>query len=53
MGITKQDAKPEFVSSAPRYSEEFKRDAVRLVTEEGYAFAAAAQAVGVSDRTLR
>jgi len=53
MGTTKQDVKPEGVSSAPRHSEEFKRDAVRLVTEEGYTFAAAAKAVGVSDQTLR
>ena len=36
-----------------RFSEEFKRDAVRLVVEEGYAFKAAATAVGVSDQTLR
>lgn len=53
MGTTKQDVKSEGVSSAPRHSEEFKRDAVRLVTEEGYTFAAAAKAVGVSDQTLR
>ena len=36
-----------------RYEETFKRDAVRLVTEEKYSFAAAAQAVGVTDQTLR
>lgn len=36
-----------------RYEEAFKRDAVRLVTEEKYSFAAAAQAVGVTDQTLR
>ena len=36
-----------------RYKEIFKRDAVRLVTEEKYSFAAAAQAVGVTDQTLR
>jgi transposase len=36
-----------------RFSEEFKRDAVRLVVEEGYTFKAAASAVGVSDQTLR
>ncbi len=46
------------VASAPtdrarRYSDEFKRDAVRLVTEEQYKFKAAARAVGVSEKSLR
>ena len=36
-----------------RFTEEFKRDAVRLVVAEGYSFKAAAVAVGVSDQTLR
>ena len=36
-----------------RFGEEFKRDAVRLVVEEGYTFQAAASAVGVSDQSLR
>ena len=36
-----------------RFSEEFKREAVRLVVEEGYTFKAAAAAVGVSDQSLR
>jgi transposase len=35
------------------YSEEFKRDAVRLVVEAGYSFKAACTAVGVCDATLR
>ena len=35
------------------YSEEFKRDAVRLVLVEGYSFQAACTAVGVCDATLR
>lgn len=35
------------------YSDEFKRDAVRLVVEEGYSFKAACEAVGVCDATLR
>ena len=52
MGTAKQDVKTSVVSP-PRHSEAFKRDAVRLVTEEGYTFAAAAKAVGVSDQTLR
>lgn len=36
-----------------RFSEDFKRDAVRLVVEEKYTFLAAAQAVGVSTKSLR
>jgi transposase len=36
-----------------RFNEEFKREALRLVVEEGYTFKAAASAVGVSDQTLR
>jgi len=36
-----------------RFSDEFKREAVRLVVEEGYTFKAAAAAVGVSDQSLR
>ena len=36
-----------------RFSESFKRDAVRLVTHEGYTFKAAAMAVGVSNKSLR
>lgn len=35
------------------YSDEFKQEAVRLVAEEGYSFSAAAQAVGVSEQSLR
>ena len=46
------------VTSAPsdrsrRYSDDFKRDAVRLVTDQQYKFKAAAQAVGVSEKSLR
>ena len=36
-----------------RYSDEFKRDAVRLITEERYKSKAAARAVGVSEKSLR
>ena len=36
-----------------RFTEEFKQDAVRLVVSEGYSFAAAAQAVGVGEQSLR
>jgi transposase len=35
------------------FSEEFKRDAVKLVVVEGYSFKAAADAVSVSSRSLR
>jgi transposase len=35
------------------FSEEFKQDAVRLVVNERYSFAAAAQAVGVGEQSLR
>jgi transposase len=36
-----------------RFSEDFKRDAVRLVVEEKYTFAAAAKAVGAATKSLR
>lgn len=36
-----------------RFLDEFKRDAVRLITEQQYTFQAAAQAVGVSQKSLR
>ena len=36
-----------------RYADEFKQDAVRLIVDEKYSFKAAAQAVGVTDQTLR
>ena len=35
------------------YSEEFKRDAVRLIVNETYSFKAACQAEGLCDATLR
>jgi transposase len=49
MNVIEQEAS----SRKRRFSEEFKRDAVRLVAEEKYSFKAAARAVGVSDQTLR
>lgn len=52
MGTSKQDVKTA-VTAPPRHSEEFKRDAVRLVTEQEYTFAAAAKSLGVSEQTLR
>ncbi len=36
-----------------RFSDEFKRDAVRLVVDEDYSIGAAAAAVGVSEKTMR
>ena len=36
-----------------RYSEQFKREAVRLVVEEGYTQKAAGDAVGVNPATIR
>ena len=36
-----------------RYSEQFKRDALRLITHEHYSFPAAAKAVKVSYQTMR
>ena len=35
------------------FTEEFKVDAVRLVTGEGYSIAAAAKSVGVGEQSLR
>lgn len=35
------------------FSDEFKRDAVNLVVNQGYSFNKAADAVGVSSRSLR
>ena len=36
-----------------RFGDDFRRDAVRLVVDEKYTFAAAAKAVGVSVKSLR
>ncbi len=36
-----------------RFTEPFKRETVRLVTHGGYTFKAAAQAVGISEKSLR
>ena len=37
----------------PTYSEEFKRDAVKLIVVQGYTYSAASKAVGVNPGTLR
>ena len=34
------------------YSEQFKRDAVKLITEQGYSLSKASEALGVSQTTL-
>lgn len=34
------------------YSEQFKRDAVKLITEQGYSLSQASEALGVSPTTL-
>lgn len=39
--------------SRRRFSDDFKRNAVRLIVEEKYSFKAAAKAVGVCEKTLR
>jgi transposase len=41
------------LATVRRFSEDFKRDAVRLITEECYSVKAAATAVGVSEKSLR
>ena len=46
-------SKVEGSPNRPRFSEEFKHDAVRLVVSEEYSFKAAAAAVGVSEQALR
>jgi len=40
-------------SKRRRYADDFKQDAVRLIVAEGYSFKTAAQAVGVTEQTLR
>ncbi len=47
------ELEPVVIRRYRRFSEEFKRDAVRLVVEEGYTRQAAATAVGVSEQSLR
>ena|SRR5688572_23408908 len=47
------ETKPETPLNRRRFTEEFKQDAVRLVVNEGYTFAAAAKAVGVGEQSLR
>lgn len=46
-------SEPTVAPSARRYPDDFKRDAVRLAVDEKYTFRAAAQAVGVSEKSRR
>lgn len=41
------------MTKSPRYSKQFKLEAVRLVVEEGYSHHKAAEAVGVAHTTVR
>lgn len=50
---SRADRSPAKQERRRSFSEDFKRDAVRLVVEEKYTFAAAAKAVGVSAKSLR
>jgi transposase len=52
MSEVKSSLTPKLSGKSHRYSEDFKRSAVHLVTDEQYTFKAAAQAVGVSDKSL-
>jgi transposase-like protein len=47
------EVKGKVKTGVRRFTEQFKRDAVRLVIEEKYSMAAAAKAVGASEPTLR
>ena len=49
MGTTKDDERRK----RRVFTDEFKQDAVRLVTTGGYTFAAAAKSLGVGEQSLR
>jgi len=56
MNESKTPVSPHRQTTSPhtrRFSDDFKRDAVRLVVDEKYTFKAAADAVGVSQKSLR
>lgn len=40
-------------STSRPYTDDFRREVVRLIADEGYSYAAAAKACGVSDQTVR
>ncbi len=52
MSAAESPASAEPSPPSRRYPEDFKRSAVRLVTDEQYTFKAASQAVGVSEKSL-
>ncbi len=47
------ESQPSGLPRGRRFTEDFKKDAVRLVVEESYSFRTAAQAVGVCEKSLR
>jgi len=54
MDTTNQEVPAQQVpAKRRRYADDFKQDAVLLIVAEGYSFRAAAQAVGVTEQTLR
>ncbi len=53
MSESEPSATAESSPKSRPYPKEFQEDAVRLVTDEKYTFKAAAQAVGVSQKSLR
>jgi len=53
MNEVKRSSEPVVTPCRQRYPDDFKRDAVRLVSEGKYSFKAAAKAVGVSEKSLR
>ena len=54
MDSMNQDASARQVpAKRRRYADDFKREAVRLIVAEGYSFRTAAEAVGVTEQTLR
>lgn len=51
--VSRKAPAPFPLGGKKNYSEEFRRDAVRLVTHEKYTFKAAAAAVNVCEQSLR
>ena len=53
MNATKHEVKREGVGKRRSFTEEFKREAVRLIVDERYTFRAASEALGVGEQSLR
>ena len=51
--VSKNAASPSPLGGKKFYSDDFRRDAVRLVTHEKYTFKAAATALNVSEQSVR